>query len=230
MGASSVSATVCESRVYIRATHRDERPVLVYSTNEDKWSTLTKQQSPSAIAVVNNNITLIGGADVSTRKATNTLSTWNEGQWEQVLPPMPTGRACSTVISHDSLLLVTGGLAEDVSSVVNTTAALNVTTMKWTTPDAVNLPMPLFRHHLILCGEYLYLAGGATVYPSRSVADYNFQAWRAMWDDVKQSADPQQAQTGTSLWTQIADTPTLCPSVVSCGGKLYTVGGRTRSD
>lgn len=68
------------------------------------------------------------------------------------------------------------------------------------------------------------------MYPSRSGADYNFQAWRAKWDDVKQSADPQQAQTGTSLWTQIADTPTLCPSVVSCGGKLYTIGGQTRSD
>ena len=77
MEASSVSATVYESRVYVRATHHDEHPVLVYSSNEDKWSTLTQQQSPSAIAIVNNHITLIGGADLSTRKATNTLSTWN---------------------------------------------------------------------------------------------------------------------------------------------------------
>ncbi len=30
------------------------------------------------------------------------------------------------------------------------------------------------------------------------------------------------------MWTQIADLPTLRPTPVSCGGSLYTVGGRTR--
>ena len=205
-------------------------PVLVYSTIELKWSTLPEQQRGSAIAVVNDHITLIGGYEVSTRKVTNTLSTWyeEEGQWKQVLPPMPTGRVYLAVISNDNLLLVTGGVAEDLSTVLNTTDVLDLTTMKWTTPQGLNLPIPLQLHHLALCGEYLYLVGGCMVYPWQSAKDCNSQAWRVKWSDVKQTASPQHSQPQRGVWTRIADPPTLHPTAVSCGGTLYTVGGMTR--
>ena len=235
MGAHSFAATIHNSKVYISALGNDGSgkciaPVLVYSTNEHKWSTLPKQQHGAAIAVVNNHVTLIGGQDVSTEKLTNTLSSWNEeeGQWIQVLPPMPTGRLLfPAVISHDNLLLATGGLAEN-DSVLSTTDVLDLTTLNWSTPEGLNLPIPLWGHHLVVCGEYLYLVGGVTVYPWRSPDDDNSQAWRAKWSDVKQTAAPQHSQPQRGVWTQIADPPTLRPTAVSCGGTLYTVGGRTR--
>ena len=237
MGAVSPSATIHKKKVYIRVMYHNEngkriRPVLVYSINELKWSTLPEQQGASAIAVVNNHITLIGGQDVSTRKVTNTLSTWyeEEGQWKPVLPPMPTRRLCPTVISHDNLLLVAGGVAEDGSTVLNTTDVLDLTTMKWTTPQGLNLPIPLWHHHLALCGEYLYLVGGAVVNPVQSAKDKNSQAWRVKWSDVKQTVDPQHSQPQRGVWTRIADPPTLHPTSVLCGGTLYTVGGLTRDD
>ena len=155
MGAVSFGATTHNSKVYISAAYRDEsgkgmRCVLVYSTDELKWSTLLEQQCGPAIAVVNDHITLIGGHDVSTRKVTNRLSTWyeEEGQWKPVLPPMPTGRGRPAVISHDNLLLVTGGVAGDGSTVLNTTDVLDLTTMKWTTPQGLNLPIPLWATSL----------------------------------------------------------------------------------
>ena len=233
MGAASYAATIHNSKVYICAFYKDGNgkpisPVLVYSTNEHKWSTLPSQQSGAAIAVANKHVTLIGGQDVSTGKVTNTLSTWwyeEEGQWKQVLPQMPTGRARPAVICHANFLLVTGGLAEDGSTVLNTTDVLDLTTMKWSTPEGLNLPIPLWRHHLALCGEYLYLVGGATVYPWQSPEDDNSQAWRAKWSDVKQTAAPQHFQPQRGVWTRIADPPTLSPTLVSCGGTLYTVGG-----
>ena len=235
MGAASYAATIHNSKVYISAFGRDGNgkpvsSVLVYSTNELKWSTLPNQQFGAVIAVLNNHVTLIGGQDVSTGKVTNTLSTWyeEEGQWKQVLPPMPTGRYCPAVISHDNLLLVTGGVAEDVSAVLNTTDVLDLTTMKWSTPVGLNLPVPLWGPHLAICDEYLYLVGGTTVYPRQSQEDDNSQAWRAKWSDVKQTAAPQHFQPQRGVWTQIADPPTLRPTPVSCGGRLYTVGGVTR--
>ena len=235
MGAASHSVTIHNSKVYICAHGRDGygkpiSPVLVYSTNEHKWSTLPQQQHGAGIAVLNNHVTLIGGQDVSTGKVTNTFSTWNEeeGRWKQVLPPMPTGWFSPAVISHDNLLLVTGGLAEDGSTVLNTTDVMDLTTMKWITPEGLNLPIPLRQHHLVLCGEYLYLVSGMTVYPWQSPEDDNSQAWRAKWSDVKQTAAPQHSQPQRGAWTQIADPPTLCPTPVSCGGTLYIVGGRTR--
>ena len=197
VGVASDKATIHNSKVYISALRKDKNEksvssVFVYFTNELKWSTLPEQQSGAAIAVVSNHVTLIGGRDVSTGKVTKTLSTCyeEEGQRNQVLPPMPTGRYCPAVISHDNLLLVTGGVAEDDSTVLNTTDVLDLTTMKWTTPQGLNLPVPLWRHHLALCGEYLYLVGGATVYPVQSPDDVNTQVWRAKWSNVKQTALP----------------------------------------
>ena len=237
MRAGSYGATIHNSKVYISTAYNDEsgknmRCVLVFSINELKWSTLVEQQRGPAIAVVNDHITLIGGHDVSTRKVTNTLSTWyeEEGQWKQVLPPMPTGRGWPAIISHHNLLLVTGGVAEVGSTVLNTTYVLDLTTMKWTTPQGLSLPIPLQLHHLVLCGEYLYLVGGAVVYPVQSVKDFNSQAWRVKWSDVKQTAAPQHSQPQRGVWTQIADPPTLDPTAASCGGTLYTVGGVTRDD
>jgi len=234
MGAVSCGASIHNSDIYISAIGRDGRgklvsPVLVFPTYEHKWSTLPEQQRCAAIAVLNNHVTLIGGVDVSTGMVTNTLSTWyeEEDQWKQVLPPMPTGRFCPAVICHANLLLVTGGVAED-KSVLNTTDVLDLTTMKWTSPKGLNLPSPLWGHHLALCGEYLYLVGGAMVYPRQSKEDFNSQAWRAKWSDVKQTAAPQHSQPQRGVWTRIADPPTLYPTPVSCGGTLYTVGGRTR--
>ena len=233
VGAVSFGATIHNSRVYISAAYIDitgnaVRTVLVYSTNEHKWNVLeaTKQHNGSAIAVVNHHITLIGGDDEETDKVTNTLSTWyeEEGRWKQVLPPMPTGRASPAVISHDNLLLVTGGLADDAPTALSTIDVLDLTTMNWTTSEGLDLPVPLWLHHLALCGEYLYLVGG-----SKSQENYNSQAWRAKWSDVKQTAAPQHSQS-RSVWTQIADPPTLLPNAVSCGGTLYTVGGITRDN
>ena len=236
MGAATYGATIHNNKVYISCAFGGDgkgkhvSPVHVYSINEHKWSTLPEQQFGAAIAVLNNHITLIGGVDVSTRKVTNTFSTWyeEEGQLKQVLTPMPTERFYPVVISHDNLLLVTGGLAEDCSIVHNTTDVLDLTTMKWSTPERLNLPVPLWRHHLALCGEYLYLVGGATADRRRLPEDFNSQAWRAKWKDVKQAAAPQHSQPQRSLWTQIADPPTLYPTLVSCGGTLYTVGGQAR--
>ena len=235
VGTISSAAAIHNSKVYISAMYADETDelvhrVLVYSTNEQKWNVLEapKQHCMSAIAVVDNHITLIGGIDAEA-EVTNTLSTLyeEEGQWKQVLPLMHTGRCCPDVISHDNLLLVTGGLAEDDLTVLD---ILDLTTMKWTAPEGLNLPIQLFQHDLALCGEYLYLVGGVTVVESESTKACNPQAWTAKWSDVKQTAAPQHSQPQRVVWTRIADPPTLSPTLVSCGGKLYTVGGERTGD
>ena len=232
MEAASVSATIHKKTLYISALFKDTHGklngnVLVYSTNELKWSTLPVPQLNSAIAIVNNHITLIGGHDVSSKKVNKALFTWyeEEGQWKQVLPPMPTGRRLPAVISHDNLLLVTGGVAEDISTVLNSTDVLDLTAMKWTTPEALKLPVPLRWHCLVLCGDYIYLVGGVKAFPLKSLDDYNSKAWRTKWSDVKQTTASQHSQPRMSVWTQIADPPNPLPTAVSCAGTLYTVGG-----
>ena len=191
-----------------------------YSLADERWTTLPPPpQYASSCAVIRNRVNLIGGKNLSTDKPTNMLSTWyeEEGQWKQVLPPMPTGRALPTVISHDNLLLVTGGVAEDGSTVINTTDVLDLITMEWTTPAGLKLPVPLVRHHLTVCGEYLYLVGGAvtskaephstqTTEPEHNT---NTHAWRAKWSDVKDHCTLQATPQPNiqSVWKEIADPP-----------------------
>ena len=237
MEATSVSATIHKKILYISTSFKDTHDeidgnLLVYSTNEHKWNTLPVPLTCSGISVANNRITLIGGLDVSSRKINQALFTWyeEEGQWKQALPPMPTGRSIPAVISHDNLLLVTGGLAKDFSTVLNSTDVLDLTTMKWTTPEALKLPEPLFRHFLVLCGDYIYLVGGIKTYPLKSLDDYNSKAWRTKWSDVKQTTASQHSQPRMSVWTQIADPPNVSPTAVSCAGTLYTVGGYAGGD
>ena len=130
--AFSVSATIHRRNVYISAQTEGKLSkaglsLLVCAPNEDKWSTLPVPHAVSNVVLVNNHITSIRGWVLSTGKAINMLSTWNEKerQWKQVLPSMPTGWVCTAVISHDNLLLVTGGLAEDCSTVLNTCDVLD---------------------------------------------------------------------------------------------------------
>ena len=237
MEAVSASATIHKKTLYISALFdatdgKIDGNVLVYSTNEHKWSTLPMPQTQSAIAVISNHITLIGGHNVSSSKVHKALFTWyeEEGQWKQVVPPMPTGRSVPAVLSHDNLLLVTGGVAEDFSTVFNSTDVLDVATMKWTTPEALKLPVPLWWHCLVLCGDYIYLVGGIKTYPWKSLDDNNSKAWRTKWSDVKQTTASQHSQPRMSVWTQIADPPNLSPNAVSCAGTLYTIGGRARGN
>ena len=238
MEAVSVSATIHKKTLYISARFEDTHgkrndKLLVYSTNKHKWSILPVPQAYSTIAVVNNRITLIGGVNISSSKVIKALFTWyeEEGQWKQELPRMPTGRFIPAVISHDNLLLVTGGLAEDFSTVLNSTDVLDLTTMIWTTSEAFKLPVPLFRHFVVQCRDYIYLVGGRIkALLQKSSDDYNSKAWRTKWSDVKQTTASQHSQPRMSVWTQIADPPDLYPTAVSCAGTLYAVGGYAGGD
>ena len=85
---------------------------------------------------------MIGGRDVSSDEVINTLSTWYEKEswWKQVLPLMITRWVYPTIISLDNFLLVTGGVTEGDSTLLNTTDVLDLTTMEWNTPAGLNLP------------------------------------------------------------------------------------------
>ena len=138
---------------------------IVYSSNELKWSTLPWQQGALAIVqysqwphhldrkvLCNKNrhqhaLHLHGMKKI-------------EQRWKQVLSPMPMGRFCLAAVSHNNfLLLVMEWLKMDPLHVLNTTVVLDLTTMKWTTPEGLDLPVPLWEHNLAFCGEYTPLPG-----------------------------------------------------------------------
>ena len=233
------------------------RQIQVYSLDgKGNWSTLPEypKQKPAPnynapVTIINGRITLVGGRDAETGKLTNVLSTWNEEkkEWGNDNPPsMPTKRLESGVCQHDNFLVVVGGIVDDKAKMlVNTVDVYNFSSNRWSTPEALHLPIPKLRSpHVVAFKEYVYVIGGAITYPildNKDKSEYNLNAWRARWSDVREAvgeteaADKQGVQTRAaaeehskkvkSVWSQIVDPPVIRPTVVSFKDSLLLVGG-----
>ena len=233
-----ISSVLLKDKVYITgiATDNDNlsksRQVQVYSLIERNWTTL--QLAPNyyaSLAVVDHHITLIGGRDAETGNITNLLSTWSEDEhrWKHMLPPMPTRRSASGVCQHDGFLLVTGGTGvttEGEAEAVSSVDVYSFSTRSWSSPKALELPVTLRSHHLTVSGEYIYLAGGATVFPAPREKEnlFNYRAWRARWSDMK-DAIRKPFEPEKSVWMRISDPPFLRPTVIASMNSLISVGG-----
>lgn len=242
-----ISSILLHKKVYISGVAVEDVPksrhVQVYSLAKKEWSTLPEAPNYNAkIAVINGQITLIGGRDGKTKKLSNYICAWyeDEKQWKQVLPALlPSSQVANGVYYCDGLLLVSGGAeeraeVEEEYTVVKKVNVYNFTSMQWSAPLAVQLPKALRSHSLVHHGKYIYLLAGATKKPAR-IEDgaklFNPHAWRARWYDVKDAV--REAATVTvhpyqpvkSVWTPIADPPVLHPTAISCKHSLISVGG-----
>ena len=198
-----ISSILLEQNVYITgiATDPESHCVLVFSLNQLRWSKLKVAPNYNApIAVISGHITLIGGR-VSEDKLTNLVYSWIDGEWKQIVPPMPKQRLASGVCHHDGLLLVMGGV-EDTNQTkpVDTVVVYIVSRKHWVTPESLRLPKGLRSAHVVMCKEYLYLVGGGDAFPAQPQYG-GVEAWRARWDDIKkvsvEAADEQGVQTHT---------------------------------
>ena len=239
-----ISSTLLNGNIYITGIATDKEPgssqVQVYSLNDSRWSVLPKAPNYNArIAVINGRIALIRGSEEGI-KLTNVVSNWfeDENKWKQIVPKMPTGQLASGVCYHDDLLLVSGGVEESTSRgrpfrVRDTVYVYNTKTgEKWSIPQALQLPKPLRSHDLVLCGEYVYLTGGSTTFPTRfedGKKHFNSEAWRAKWSDVREAVQlataMQQPQPVRNVWSRIADPPNVRSTAISCNNSLLLVGG-----
>ena len=242
-----ITSVFHNNKVYITGISTDHVPesrrVQMYSLEGNTWSTLPESNYNAPIAIINDHITLIGGRDAKTNALTNVMSSWceEEGEWRQILPLMPTKRIAGRAYQHGNLLLVTGG-AEAVTerekgNVTDRVHVFNFSTMKWTTPQSLQLPRGLRSHYLIHFDKYIYLMGGALTFLSTFHATpkqcheeiHNANAWRARWSDIEeaaqQNAGMQDSQQGKSVWTPIVAPPTLRPTVVMFNNVIISVGG-----
>ena len=237
-----ISSVLLQGKVYVTGFANVEPSeddttlqVQVYSLEKAKWSTLPRASIYNAsIVVIDGRITLIGGRSVKTKNITDVQATWfeEEGQWKE--SRMNTRRLETGVCQYDSLLLVTGGVMdaaeEGKTTVVNTVNVYNCSSEDWTTPQALELPVKLRSHHLVVFEEYIYVIGGSFVHPTnRKSGDkqFNGKAWRAQWSDVKKAVKQSSKEETKvkSVWMPIVAPPVLRPKVVVYKGFLLSIGG-----
>ena len=86
-------------------------PVFIYNIARGSWN--IHSWSPihfAALTTYHSQLVLIGGQEKSTRRVTNTVLVWQEGEWHPSLPPMTVARCNASAVNSGDLIIVAGGL------------------------------------------------------------------------------------------------------------------------
>ena len=114
--------------------------VFISSTDLQSWTETELPYYYMSLTIYQSKFVAVGGLDPSTREATNTILTSTAGrQWEPSLPPMPTKRYVTSLVSTTSpeVLVVAGGKESD-EEVLNIVEVLMED--KWITIDPLPAP------------------------------------------------------------------------------------------
>ena len=221
---------VIKERAYIgggEATSDNAKcTVIVYDSQQDTYATLPHYTYQYfAMAIINNELVLIGGEDANTKENTNTLGVWNEqsNQWTHPYPPMIT--ACSkasAITHHNKWLIVIGGLGNEGS--LSRVEVLDITLGKWY--QSTPLPHPCYHLSQTTIGNVCYLLGGF----AGEGNPVSKKVFKANIDDIVSQNHPYALSSGphfTLPWQTLSNTPGTLSTALSLsnGRVLLAVGG-----
>ena len=195
--------------VYFRV-HSDE--MLAYNIASCRWSQLPNcRYQGSALAVMHNSLTAIGGEDVYVIGYRSVFTLENGRQWKELLPPMGVGHTHSIALCTGTALIVAGGWNETSVEVMNTE------TQKWS--NAASLPEPLYNASATICGDCIYMLGG-----NGATFDGLTSVFMCSLSTLLQSCS-MDFPDGVIVWSKIADLPVTNSTCVSLNGRLLSIGG-----
>ena len=161
----SASAVLHKENIYVMAggAPQDETRYYVFSYNitNNKWSRLPPPGHYKGILqIINDQLTVIGGVDDATNKATNNVSTFdnNTTTWTRYYPDLMKPRCIPGVVTHEDHVIVLGGVIDD--SVYSD----DIEVLNWTQPlywmkSNIKLPEPMWHPSLTISHNQLYIVG-----------------------------------------------------------------------
>ena len=188
--------------------------VFSYKSTDKKWSVLPKYPyKGSSLAVINGQLTGIGGCDDCFAYTNKLLSLCERESWSDVFPPMPTKRLGTFAVMSKEHLIVAGGTTGPYSEDnLNTVEVMDTKTLVWST--VASLPHPYNWASSTICGDHLYMLGG--------------------WDDNDKTKSVltcsltellQSSSSSSSVWHRVADAPAYHSTCAAVNGELLAVGG-----
>ena len=190
--------------------HSDE--VHNYDITSNRWSQLPDcYYQGSALAIVNNSLTALGGEDTYTRRCCYVYTLENARRWKKTLPSMGVKRTHSLALSTGTALIVAGGWNETSVEVMNTE------TQKWS--NAAPLPEPLYNASATICGDRIYILGG-----NGATFDGLTSVFTCSLSTLLQSCS-MDFPDGVTVWSKITDLPVTNSTCVSLNGRLLAIGG-----
>ena len=168
---------------------------------------------------------------------TNKLMSFTvEGKWIEKFPPMPTVRYFVNAVCTRNNLIVAGGVLSQVgpgARVLTTVEVLNIESCQWST--AIDLPHPLQYHSMTVCGDQLYMLGGAhDCAPTKSVYTCSVSALlqtcthKSLVGSFKRAlslSNSSSSSARTGVWSKLPDLPVTESTCVTFDGQLLAVCG-----
>ena len=206
---------VLQGKVYMGggSAYGDENEVVqVYDAGKNVWHELPGyRRRYFAMTVINSRLTVVGGEDTYTKKATNQLAVFHptSQEWTYPYPPMPTPRYWPAVVMHGIWLLVAGGCDGDRD--LATVELFNTSTKQWL--SASTLPKPFHITTSTILKDSWYLVTSSK------------QVFRVSLPDIVSQTISKSTSKSPTLWCRLPDTPLKNSAAITLNESLLTVGG-----
>ena len=196
----------------------DEYTVMMYEQGPG-WRTLPRYQYRRfAMAVLQDQLIVVGGIQLFTNEVTNQIAVWDSRQWTHPYPPMPTPRRSPAVVTYIKWLVVAGGSDSGGGSSLSTVEIMDTTNKQWFT--TTSLPVGCCDMTSAIVGEECYFMGGNDQHNQE-----NKQVFHVSISAITSQAPSQSAITPVQ-WHTLPDTPFAWSAALSLRGSLLAVGGR----
>ena len=162
------SAVLHKEKVYVAAgtTPHGEAYHYIFSYNikTDEWSRFPSNgHIQGTLQIINDQLTVIGGSVIATKKATNKVSTFDviTNDWKDGYPNLMKPRAKPGVVTHDVHVIVLGGTDD------NDVHTDSIEVSNWSQPlqwvkSNIKLPDPMWRPSVTILHDQLYIVGYST--------------------------------------------------------------------
>ena len=209
----SRGACVLDVRTNIAYFMNYEGEVCSYDISSRHWSELPRYHYNSgSLAVVNGQLTAIGGRKVAGECTDELWSLEGQSSWTNVLKSMPTSRCEVTTVSTTHHLIVAGGtITGRLCDCTTAVEMMNTTTLDWST--VASLRHPHTKASAVLCRSHIYMLGGKDD--------------KAMTKSVLTCSLTELLRSSPSeeVWHSIADAPNYFSTCAAVNGELLAVGG-----
>ena len=220
---------MCRGAVAVRGTTAYFRPagsnrVYSYQTinGKEQWFKLPENAHQNfGLAVIDNHVTSVGGEG---RHPVGVLLSLTQNglkkEWSAMFPAMPTPRSSAACNTTEKVLVVTGGLGTD--SALDTVEVMNISTKQWAAISS--LPESCWLMSSVVCGDTLYLAGGASdSMPSESVFACSLQDLLP-----SSSTKSRSASQKSTIWKHLNPLPVTSSTLAFFNNHLLAIGGRDK--
>ena len=200
----------------------EEATVFKYSLTHDTWSPLP--DCPTCLhglATLDGELIVIGGNIIPT----NSVYTFTDDKWQQILPPMPTPRSQLSTASYQNKLIIAAGDTTDHNRETARTDRVEIYKKDDCWYSTTRLPFTLTQFTIQMIGDKCYTLGGVGGDFGKS-STVVYTTVSSLLDDAFPADSKYTAPQIKSTWKEFREKhPLTHPSLVELDGTLVVMGG-----